>query len=269
VSRVEACASRWGLRLGPRLPSGVNWVAEATDRDGHDVVLKLLDDPADAEAAALRLLDGRGAARLLDADEALGALLIERVRPGTPLDTADDERATRVLAELMPRLWRPVPRGHALPTVEGWGEGFARHRARFGGGAGPLDAGVFARGEAAFAELVASSAPRVVLHGDLHQDNVVRAEREPWLAIDPKGVIGEPAYEPGVWLHNPVPGLLDLDAPGRVLARRLDVLAETLELDRERLRAWGFAQAVLSAVWFVEDERDGWEFAIACARLLT
>ena len=268
MTRAEACARRWGLTLGAPFPSEYNDVLAAVHADGTEVVLKLADVDARPEAAALALLDGRGAVALLDADPDLGALLLERVRPGIPLDTTDDEAATRVLAALMPRLWRPVPASSdVLPTVEGWGEAFARHRAAFGG-AGPLDPALFARGEAVFAELCASAAELVVLHGDLHHDNVLRAEREPWLAIDPKGVVGEPAFEPGVLLHNPIPGLLAMDAPARVLARRLDVLTEMLGLERERLRAWGFAQAVLSAVWFVEDGEEHWPFAMTCAELL-
>ncbi len=267
MTRAEACARRWGLTLGAPFPSEYNDVIAAVRADGLEVVLKLADGDARPEAAALELLDGRGAVALLDADHDLRALLLERVRPGTPLDCLDDEAATRVLAALMPRLWRPVPAAHLPLSVGGWGEAFARHRVAFGG-AGPLDAGLFARGEAVFAELCASAEGVVVLHGDLHHDNVLRAEREPWLAIDPKGVVGERAFEPGVLLHNPIPGLLAMDAPARVLARRLDVLTEMLGLDRERLRAWGFAQAVLSAVWFVEDGEDLWPFAMTCAELL-
>ena len=107
-------------------------------------------------------------------------------------------------------------------------------------------------------------------HGDLHHGNVLSATREPWLAIDPKGVAGEPAYEPGALLRNPFPHLLELPDVRRLTSRRLDILAGALAVDRDRLRAWAFAQAVLSAVWHIEDARDdaSWRFAMDCATVL-
>jgi streptomycin 6-kinase len=102
----------------------------------------------------------------------------------------------------------------------------------------------------------------VLLHGDLHHWNILTSEREPWLALDPKGVVGEPGYEIGPLLLNPTL------QPGHVLARRIDQLAEELGLDRERLLGWGLAHAVLSAWWSVEDHGHGWEEAITCAELL-
>jgi streptomycin 6-kinase len=108
----------------------------------------------------------------------------------------------------------------------------------------------------------------VLLHGDLHQDNILAATRRPWLAIDPKGVVGEPAYETAACLHNPQPQLLNMPQPGRVLARRVDQLAEELNLDRARVRGWGLAQAVLAAWWGVEDGGHVWDAALGCAELL-
>jgi streptomycin 6-kinase len=108
----------------------------------------------------------------------------------------------------------------------------------------------------------------MLLHGDLHHDNILAAQREPWLTIDPKGLVGEPAYETGALLRNPLPQLLEVPQPGRVLARRVNQLAEELDFDRARVRGWGLTQAVLSAWWSVEDFGDVSDFAIACAELL-
>ena len=108
----------------------------------------------------------------------------------------------------------------------------------------------------------------MLLHGDLHHDNILSAERQPWLAIDPKGIVGEPAYEVGALLRNPWSVLLDMPQPGRILARRVDQLAEELGFDRARIVGWGIAQAVLSAWWCLEDHYPGWEFSIGCAELL-
>ena len=266
TGRAAACAARWGLELGEPWPSSYHEVVAARRRDGSPAVLKL-GPPGDpgmrAEAETLREWAGRGAVRLLEADVDAGALLLERAQPGTPVSALPDDEAMAAAAGVMRRLWRS-PVGDGYPSVEDWGRGFARHRAAHGGGPGPLPAQPFAAAERRYAELCASAGEPVLLHGDLHHGNVLRAGREPWLAIDPKGVTGEPAYEAGALLRNP-PGLAPSPAVAR---RRLDRLAGELELDRERLREWAFAQAVLSAVWWIEDHGGGWEEAIAWAGVL-
>jgi streptomycin 6-kinase len=122
--------------------------------------------------------------------------------------------------------------------------------------------------EGLFAELLSSMDELVLLHGDLHHYNILSAEREPWLAIDPKGVVGEPAYELGAWLRNPVPHVFSWPDARQVTARRVDQFAELLGLDRQRIIGWGIAQAVLSAWWDYEDVGRGWEDVLACAEWL-
>ena len=140
-------------------------------------------------------------------------------------------------------------------------------RRHFSGGTGPLPAPLVEQAEALFAELIASQAEPVLLHGDLHHFNILAARRQPWLAIDPKGVVGEPAYETGALLRNPAE-MLAGPHPGRILARRVDQLCEELDLDRERVRGWGVAQAVLSAYWSWEDHGHVWDDALVFAELL-
>ncbi|MBU0495285.1 MAG: aminoglycoside phosphotransferase family protein [Chloroflexi bacterium] len=269
---IAHCAQRWSLTvLPPFEPLSYNYVAPAVRADGTEAVLKLgVPNPELlTEIEALRLFDGRGAVRLLGADAEQGILLLERLRPGNPLTTVDDdEEATRIAAGVMHRLWRPAPAEHPFPTVARWALGFDRMRRRFTGGTGPLPPALVDRAERLFADLLASSDEPVLLHGDLHHENIRRAERVPWLAIDPKGVVGEPAYEVGALLRNPFPHLLDEPDPGRLIARRADILAEELGLDRTRLLQWGVAQAVLSAWWSVEDHGSGWEWAIRCAEVI-
>ena len=105
----------------------------------------------------------------------------------------------------------------------------------------------------------------VVLHGDLHHYNILSAVREPWLAIDPKGVVGEAEYEVGALLRN---HLLSTVRPERLLARRVDQLTDELGFERQRIVGWGLAQAVLSAWWSFEDTGQVWDEAIACAEVL-
>jgi streptomycin 6-kinase len=93
----------------------------------------------------------------------------------------------------------------------------------------------------------------VLLHGDLHQDNILSAGREPWLAVDPKGVIGEPVFEIGALLRNFLPDILSIPDPKLLMTRRIDQLSAELGFDRDRIHDWAFSQAVLSVLWSVED----------------
>ena len=246
-------------------------MAPALRADGAAAVLKLSfpEDPEFAtEARALRLFDGRGIARLLELDAGRGAMLLERLEPGVPLDAVeDDEEAMSVAADVLRRLWRPAPAGHAFPLVSDWARGLARLRRQFGGGTGPLPAALVEEAEALFAWLVPSQAEPVLLHGDLHHGNVLAARRRPWLAIDPKGVVGEPAFDAGALLYNPTE-LLDAPRPGKVLKRRIERLAGELGLDGARVRGWGLSRAVLAAYWGWEDGGEVWEEALAFAELL-
>lgn len=273
--RIAYLAAQWELTVGPPFaPLSYNYVAPARRADGTKVVLKVgvpHREPL-TEIAALRLLDGHGIARLLDADEASGALLLERVAPGTMLTDLYPERddeATAIAASVMRHLWRRLSPGeaHPFPTVADWARGMNRMRAHFGGGTGPFPALLVEEAEALFRDLLASQTETVLLHGDLHHYNILRCaddERGPWLAIDPKGLVGEPAYEVGALLRNPH---IDFAAPdaGRLLARRIGIVSEELGIDRARIRGWSLAQAVLSAWWTIEDGGDDWQPAIACA----
>ena len=263
---------RWSLEVGPPFPDlSYNWVVPAVREDGTPAVLKLSfpgDKEFGTEAEALRLFDGGGICRLLGLDLDRGAMLLERLEPGAPLTTVEnDEEATAIAANVMRKLWRPAPADHNFPLVSDWAGGFDRLRKRFDGGTGPMPARLVEEADSLFADLLASQGGPLLLHGDLHQENILTAGREPWLAIDPKGVVGEAAYETAALLHNPVEALEAPD-PKRLLERRLDILSGELGLDLARIRAWGLAQAVLAAYWSLEDGGQVWEEALSFANLL-
>jgi streptomycin 6-kinase len=270
---IEEYERRWSITVGPPLDGlSYNYVAPAVGGDGRALIFKLGVPHPELlnEMEALRIYGGRGCVQLLAADREDGALLLERLEPGTPLRayTDDDERATAIAAGVMRRLWRPVPSEHSFPSVARWAAGLGRLRRRFDGATGPLPSALVERAEDLFRALIASMAEPVLLHGDLHHENILAAEREPWLSIDPKGVVGEPAYETGALLRNPFPEILTMPQRGKRLARRVDQLAEELGFERARILGWALAQAVLSAWWCIEDNVPCWEGAIACAELL-
>jgi streptomycin 6-kinase len=221
-------------------------------RDDRPVVLKIVKEGGDewTSGAVLEAFDGNGVVRVLDC--AGGALLLERLSPGTPLTSlvvsGDDHRATAILADVMRRMSpRLPPTGTA--TVEDWGEGFARHAARRDSS---IPRPLLADAERLYGSLCRSQSRVRLLHGDLHHDNVLHDSERGWVAIDPKGVVGELEYETGATLRNPQ-GHPVLFTDPAVITKRVDQLAHALELDTGRILGWAFAQAVLSAIWTVED----------------
>lgn len=271
---LTECERRWSLVVeSPMANLSYNYVASVRLADGASAILKL--SPADdaesqAESEALRIFDGRGAVRLLAADIDIGAALLEKLEPGTTLEDYPEPEATAIACRVMKKLWRPTPISHNFPTTKDWACGLARarpyltsrHQALFG---------LIEQAEELFAQLHASSCGKpVLLHGDLHHGNILAAKREAWLAIDPKGVIGEPAYEVGAWLRNPLPKLLAMPNPQKILSDRLDLFSRELGCDRDRLCSWAFAQSVLSICWSLEDNEneESWAPMLVCADLL-
>jgi streptomycin 6-kinase len=262
---LDAALRRWRLTMEAppvRTPSGL---VAMVRRGGERLVLKL--PRAEDERGAWRVLAhyaGAGAVRVVE-HAGDGAVLLERALPGDPLTArvlaGDDDGAMVVVCGVARRLHQRVPPRQRFARIEDWGGGFRRHRcAGRGGVAGHL----LDQGEKLFAKLAESQAPRRLLHGDLHHDNILAAGDAGWLAIDPKGVIGDPAFEPASLLLNP-PGLENRASLDRLLARRIDILSDTLGLEAERLRGWAEAKAVLSACWTIEDHGDAWQPAIALA----
>ena len=262
---LASLAARWSLAIGPHYPAiRYNYVAPATRTDGRPCVLKVSrHGESGNEIAALQLWAGDGACRLLEADPAIGALLVEQLQPGTMLATvaeADDDAATAIAAELLQRLWRPAPANHGLRSLESWCGAFERNRDALTRGTGGFPSALFLRADALRRDLLASTGTQTVLHGDLHHFNILRAERAEWLAIDPKGLVGDRCFDICQFLRNPYP-----DTPGvAVNRRRLDRFCADLGLDRERVKAWCFVHAVLDACWDFEDARS-WVRTVAYA----
>ena len=268
---LARCEQRWGVTIGaPFANLSFNYVAPAVRADGTAVIVKVYaGDEFPLQAEALRLFNGHGMVQFMACEMEDAVLLMECLQPGTTLlRVEDDEQATAIAANVMRQMWRPISTGHPFPTVLDWGKGFGRLRQHFGGGSGPFPPRLLEEAETLFAELSASMAGPMLLHGDLHHDNILMARRQPWLAIDPKGLVGEPAYETGALLRNALAQVFSASQPRRVLARRMDQLAEELELDRVRIHGWGLSQAVLSAWWGIEDSGYVSDEMIAFAALM-
>lgn len=271
-SMLDDIASNWLITLKPAFQdTSYSYVTPVVRADGSEAVLKVgvPNRELQAEIEALKVFNGQGAVRLIDSDPVVGALLLEHVKPGKPLlDLVDDELATTVAGQVMLRLWGSNVQEGMVPSVEDWFSGLHQLRGHFDGGTGPFPKHLIDTAEGLFRDLIKSMAKTTLLHGDLHHWNILSAEREPWLAIDPKGVIGEPAYEIGAWLRNPFPSIVEQPHLEKIIVRRIDQLAEELGLDRKRILGWALAQSVLAAWWSYEsgDEEDR-ELWFACAEV--
>jgi streptomycin 6-kinase len=220
--------------------------------DGQSLVLKLAKRQGDEwkSGDVLAAFDGRGAVRVYERGE--GMTLMERARPGHSLvemtvNGADDE-ATAILAATI-KAMAPGASPMGVPTVESWGRGFDRYVVS---GDRQIPVAMLSKARRLYRDLCRSQRSVRLLHGDLHHDNVLFDQERGWLAIDPKGVVGELEYEVGAALRNPLERP-DLFADSVVIRRRVDTFSGALGLRAARILAWAFAQAVLSAVWAIED----------------
>ncbi|MDQ3822284.1 MAG: aminoglycoside phosphotransferase family protein [Actinomycetota bacterium] len=208
--------------------------------DGGDAVLKICFPHRESafEADALERWDGVGAVRLLAHDNERAALLIERCRPGTQLHEAGPATALDVLVGLLARLWVPAgePFG-SLSEEASWWASYLPERWENAGR--PFERRLLDAALTAIEELVPTQGEQVLIHQDLHGANVLRAQREPWLAIDPKPLVGEREFGVAPVVRSPELGYSERD-----LRYRLDRLAGDLELDRERARLWTLAQSI-------------------------
>ena len=267
---IAEASSHWGLtNVEPVQNLSYNFVAFA-DRGDVRVVLKIgLPNPeTKSEMAALRLFKGAGACRLIDYEEERYWMLLERLKPGIMLSILEnDEEATHIAADVMQKIWRAPPTDEVFIRLSDWFDELKGLRLHFHGGTGPFDAKLLQRVEHAVAEFLAENHQPVLMHGDFHHFNILSSERG-WLIIDPKGVLGPACYEVGPLLINPWGDLLSGGKDYRQMTkRRIDILHERLGFERERIREWGLAHAILSAWWSIEDH-TGAEYALAFAEMI-
>ncbi|MFB6836923.1 aminoglycoside phosphotransferase family protein [Streptomyces sp. NPDC056361] len=199
------------------------------------------------EPDAFAAWGGRGAVHLHERDDARFAMLLERVRPTTLADVEEGDEVAAVAGRLNHRLAIPAPPG--LPRLSRQADTW-EERLRTDAEELPhaLPDRVLRAALATVREL-GRSQPDTLLHGDLHARNILRADREPWLAVDPKGYAGDPAYDGGTLLKSRALSLLAADDLRKAVHRVLDVFAEAAELDRERVRRWSQFHAVKAAYW--------------------
>ena len=249
---AEECAKQWTIRLEQPVDTQYSLVVPA-----GDFVLKLhapSDVEAHPEADALAAWEGNGAARLVARDEARHALLVERCVPGTRLWDNDVDEAA-VVSGLIPRLQVDVAGHHRFPLLataaDRWNE---RLPTWYAEGGRPFDERLLEHALDVYRTVDRSAS--VLVNQDLHGANILAAEREPWLVIDPKPLVGEREVEASGLLRNAASAMHLLDGwadLGANVSRWLDALVD-LGFDRDRARGWGVAHN-LAWAW---EERRGW-----------
>jgi streptomycin 6-kinase len=212
-----------------------------------DAVLKVNfpDEESEHDAEALDRWNGVGAARLLDRDDELRALLVERLRPGTQLWTLPDDEATELAAGVLEQLW--VPAGEPFRRLEDVAAHWAQELP-----ASSMDRGLVDEAVTFLREAGPTQRESVLMHQDFHGGNVLLSDRG-WLAIDAKPLVGEREFDVASLIRDRRP------TTKAAMERRLDYLVERLDLDRERTRGWAIAHAL---AWNGDSEM------VECARLL-
>ena len=249
--RVQERIRDWQVKVIRSLETESSVVVLGT-RDDQPVALKVLRDASDEwhSGQVLEAFAGRGTVRIYEHAE--GAVLLERLQPATQLAVValngSDEEATEILSGVIERM-SPVGTLDSAPTVSDWGMGFIRYLA---GDDAQIPKTLVERGERLYFDLAATQKSTRLLHGDLQHYNVLFDSNRGWVAIDPKGVVGEIEYEIGASLRNPGESPELFGSPATI-ERRIRQYEAGLHLDAYRMLSWAFAEAVLSAIWLVED----------------
>jgi len=237
-------------------------------RGTQSVVLKIVNEAVEDEhtAAVLRSYAGHGAVHLLE--EEGNVTLLERAMPGTPLTLlvkeGQDAKATHIFCDILEKLHhnKTVPEGNFTAStglIRGFEVYLESHEH-------PLPADLVKDAHTLYRSLTTIQTTPVLLHRDLHHENILYDENRGWLAIDPKGVIGNPLFEVGAFFRNPKK-YPEIYCSSRVINKRLDIIHERCGFDKKHVLEWSFAEAVLAGIWSIEcDQSPDW--AIMAAKAL-
>lgn len=221
-------------------------------QDSQPIILKLSLDNAGLkrEALALKAFAGFGVVNVLLEND--GILLLERAVSGISLKSyfpEKDKDSIDIVCECLKQLHQaPLPALNQFPHVKDWLTTLDDEDLN-------IPTHYLLKARKLRNELIVSSTSPVLLHGDLHQDNILQ-QGSNWIVIDPKGVIGEPAYDVAAFIRNPIPELLLHDKALSLINHRITHFSDNLKIPKNRIFDWCYVQAVLAWAWALEDCED-------------
>lgn len=249
---IEHFSNIWGLsQLAPVANLTYNYVLTGFQGE-KPIILKLSFDHAalKRETEALKSFSHLGGLRVYETSE--GAILMEQAIPGESLVThfpSKDSEAIKIACQVIKRIHQaPLPSEDIFPNLEDWLSTIDKDWA--------LPNRLLAKARALKTKLIQNKSKRVLLHGDLHQDNIIQ-HGERWCVIDPKGIIGDPIFDKiGCIVREPLGALLEQPNQQAIIKRRIDIISNEFNLDSQRLLEWTFVQCVMACCWFLEDQHD-------------
>ncbi|MGW2090111.1 aminoglycoside phosphotransferase family protein [Streptomyces sp. NPDC001880] len=247
---VEELLGRWEcLPDGEVMHGGVGIIVPVRRRDDGAAVVKVsFPHPGNVhEPDAFVAWGGYGAVVLHERDDEHFAMLLERVRSSTLAEVDEDDEAVRIAGRISRRLAIPAPPG--LPRLREQADAWEAELLKDGQELTHTLSRYVVDAALATARELGHDQPDTLIHGDLHARNILRADREPWLAVDPKGYAGDPAYDGGTLLKSRALTLIAASDLRKALYRTLRVFADAAEVDHERARRWAQFHAVQAAFW--------------------
>lgn len=254
---IKQVEKKWSIRVCTHYPNlSYNYVAPCILSDGIEAVLKIGLPQEDSEifdeARALKLLGGNGAVKLLEFDEELEILLLEKVNPGENLREVFENNkpeAVNVAIDLLKRIIQNPPNDCGLQPLETWFENFQRARRKT-----PFVP--FEEAAMLLEKLNSDKAEKYILHADFHHENILTSDREGFLVIDPKGMLGNIGYEISVFLNNHAMWLKDESNLGKNLKAAVRKFSKAFDISENELKDWAYFQQVLATFWGFEDTRQ-------------
>ncbi len=261
---VQHYLDKWNLvSEGPVENLSYNYVLFVKDKENTPLILKLGVPNFDFtnEYRTLKHYDGNGCVKVVKEDASKGAFLLERLEPGNMLFSLEEEQAVRTYAKVWKELRKPIRSTETFPPISNWFEAFNRYLSVIPKDNRPIPEKKIVLAKHIAQELLHNTEENQLLHGDLHHQNILYSKKHGWLAIDPKGVVGDCYFDFPSFLINE---LLSRAFPIEILTKRVDILVEELKLNREKLMKASFAMSILYACWAIEDKAD-WKEAYQCA----
>ena len=265
---IDELRELWSIaEIGLAFDGGcVAYVAPVVRADGSQVVLKvsLADEETACEADALSVWNGNGAVRLLESDQRRGAMLLERLEPGTPLAAHPDrDAAIDIACSLLRRLWVPAPANHPFLLVTMLAQQYADNfPAKYAEAGRPFGESLLEGAVEWCRRFALNDAAPTIANRDFHLANILAARREPWLVIDPKPLVGEPAFDAAHLIRSVLPDQIVKPE----FEHLVSTIAGRLDLPAPRIAAWVFVRSVENALWAITTGMGDYRWDVTCAQ---